>query len=95
MESNIRLTAAAKWTSRILGGGCGIALMLAAASAGAQSLKPVRLAMDWTTWVTYHAPILIAQNDGYFKAEGLDVTTASSILLRMSASNSMARASLA
>jgi NitT/TauT family transport system substrate-binding protein len=49
-------------------------LFILVGGAAAWAQTPVRLALDWSTWVAYHAPLLIAQEKGYFKAENLDVT---------------------
>jgi NitT/TauT family transport system substrate-binding protein len=41
--------------------------------ATAQPLTPVKVLLDWA-WLPYHAPFLIAQERGYYKEAGLDVT---------------------
>ena len=41
--------------------------------AAAQTLTPVKVLLDWA-WLPYHAPFLIAQEKGYYKDEGLNVT---------------------
>ena len=41
--------------------------------ATAQTLTPVKVLLDWA-WLPYHAPFLIAQEKGYYKEAGLDVT---------------------
>lgn len=50
-------------------------ILIIAVCAGTWAQTPVRVPLDWTTWVPFHAPILIALEKGYFKAEGLDVAT--------------------
>jgi NitT/TauT family transport system substrate-binding protein len=50
--------------------GLGLAL---AFPATAQPLTPVKVLLDWA-WLPYHAPFLIAQERGYYKEAGLDVT---------------------
>lgn len=35
--------------------------------------EQVDVALDWNTYVAYHAPFLVAQDKGYFADEGLDV----------------------
>lgn len=55
--------------------GCiGAALLIVGVGAHAVGATPVRLALDWTSYVAYHAPLLVAEQQGYFKKEGLDVT---------------------
>ncbi len=39
----------------------------------AQSLTPVKVLLDWA-WLPYHATFLVAQEKGYYKEAGLDVT---------------------
>ena len=39
----------------------------------AQPLTPVKVVLDWA-WLPYHAPFLIAQEKGYYKEAGLDVS---------------------
>ena len=46
---------------------------LVASPAAAQSLAPVKVVLDWA-WLPYHAPFLIAQDKGYYKEAGLDVS---------------------
>lgn len=41
--------------------------------AAAQTLTPVKVLLDWA-WLPYHAAFLIAQEKGYYKDEGLNVT---------------------
>jgi len=50
-----------------------LAIGLVAAPAAAQPLTPVKVVLDWA-WLPYHAPFLIAQDKGYYKEAGLDVT---------------------
>ncbi len=50
-----------------------LAVGLAAAPALAQPLTPVKVVLDWA-WLPYHAPFLIAQDKGYYKEAGLDVS---------------------
>ena len=53
-----------------------LALIAATAiSATAQAQTKVRVTLDWVPQST-HGPTFIAQYQGYFKAEGLDVTIA-------------------
>jgi NitT/TauT family transport system substrate-binding protein len=52
------------------------AMVLAIAAMGpamAQAPTPVKVLLDWA-WLPYHAPFLIAQEKGYYKKAGLDVT---------------------
>lgn len=44
-----------------------------AGTAMAQPATPVKVLLDWA-WLPYHAPFLIAQDKGYYKEAGLDVT---------------------
>jgi NitT/TauT family transport system substrate-binding protein len=54
----------------------GLALVaVTAITASAQSQTKVRVTLDWVPQST-HGPTFIAQYEGYFKAEGLDVTIA-------------------
>jgi NitT/TauT family transport system substrate-binding protein len=46
---------------------------LAALPAAAQTLMPVKVLLDWA-WLPYHAAFLVAQEKGYYKEAGLDVT---------------------
>lgn len=39
-----------------------------------QSTENVKLSLDWSTYVAYHAPIVIAQEQGIFAKHGLNVT---------------------
>jgi NitT/TauT family transport system substrate-binding protein len=39
----------------------------------AQSLVPVKVLLDWA-WLPYHTTFLVAQEKGYYKEAGLDVT---------------------
>jgi NitT/TauT family transport system substrate-binding protein len=50
-----------------------LAIGLASAPVAAQPLTPVKVVLDWA-WLPYHAPFLIAQDKGYYKEAGLDVT---------------------
>ena len=43
------------------------------APAMAQAPTPVKVLLDWA-WLPYHAPFLIAQEKGYYKEAGLNVT---------------------
>jgi NitT/TauT family transport system substrate-binding protein len=47
--------------------------LAAVAPAAAQAPTPVKVLLDWA-WLPYHAPFLIAQDKGYYKEAGLDVT---------------------
>ena len=49
------------------------ALLVSASSAGAQKLTPVKLQLKWFPQAQF-AGFFVAQQKGYFKAEGLDVT---------------------
>jgi NitT/TauT family transport system substrate-binding protein len=49
----------------------GIALVVLPVAA--QPLTPVKVVLDWA-WLPYHAPFLIAQDKGYYKEAGLDVS---------------------
>ena len=44
-----------------------------AAPAMAQSLTPVKVLLDWA-WLPYHVTFLVAQEKGYYREAGLDVT---------------------
>lgn len=50
---------------------CLIGLMSLPATA--QTLTPVKVLLDWA-WLPYHASFLVAQEKGYYKEAGLDVT---------------------
>ena len=50
-----------------------LAGMAVAFPAAAQTLTPVKVLLEWA-WLPYHAPFLIAQEKGYYKDEGLNVT---------------------
>jgi NitT/TauT family transport system substrate-binding protein len=50
-----------------------IGAAFAASPAAAQPLTPVKVVLDWA-WLPYHAPFLIAQEKGYYKEAGLDVS---------------------
>lgn len=50
-----------------------LAALLVALPAAAQTLTPVKVLLDWA-WLPYHAAFLIAQEKGYYKDEGLNVT---------------------
>ena len=52
-------------------GGCLTAI--AAWPAAAQTLTPVKVLLDWA-WLPYQAAFLVAQDKGYYKEAGLDVT---------------------
>ncbi|WP_395712541.1 ABC transporter substrate-binding protein [Reyranella sp.] len=58
----------ARW---MIGPLAGLAALAGASSAEAQT--PVKVLLDWA-WLPYHAPFLIAQEKGYYKEAGLDVT---------------------
>jgi NitT/TauT family transport system substrate-binding protein len=49
-----------------------VAAVLGAASPAAAQ-TPVKVVLDWA-WLPYHAPFLIAQDKGYYKDAGLNVT---------------------
>ena len=58
---------------RRFGGGLS-ALVFALCLAGqAVAQTPVRVILDWA-WLPYHSPFLIAQDRGYYKEAGLEVT---------------------
>lgn len=48
-----------------------LALLLGAGQAVAQT--PVKVLLDWA-WLPYHSPFLLAQERGYYKEAGLEVT---------------------
>jgi NitT/TauT family transport system substrate-binding protein len=50
-----------------------LAIGLGALPACAQPLTPVKVLLDWA-WLPYHAPFLIAQEKGYYKEAGLEVS---------------------
>jgi NitT/TauT family transport system substrate-binding protein len=64
--SLIRLGAALSASALVVG-------IAAMAPAMAQAPAPVKVLLDWA-WLPYHAPFLIAQDKGYYKEAGLDVT---------------------
>src|SRR5690554_6448424 len=37
---------------------------------GTEETTPVRLALDWTSYVGYHSPLALADENGYFADEG-------------------------
>jgi NitT/TauT family transport system substrate-binding protein len=49
------------------------AVIAAASPALAQKPTPVKVLLDWA-WLPYHAPFLIAQDKGFYKDAGLEVT---------------------
>ncbi|BDC29951.1 hypothetical protein NB2BOR_A42420 [Bordetella parapertussis] len=51
----------------------GIALLAAAGTAGAQAPEPLRVRLDWTPWGV-QAAFHLAQQKGWYKQAGLDVT---------------------
>ncbi|MFQ6685926.1 ABC transporter substrate-binding protein, partial [Bordetella pertussis] len=59
-----------KWWRRAMGG---IALLAAAGTAGAQAPEPLRVRLDWTPWGV-QAAFHLAQQKGWYKQAGLDVT---------------------
>ncbi|SMF70556.1 NitT/TauT family transport system substrate-binding protein [Tistlia consotensis] len=56
---------------------CGVAVAVALAAAAGSPARAeatkVRVVLDWA-WLPYHSPFLIAQDKGYYKDAGLDVT---------------------
>lgn len=62
------------WTSWTRTAAAALAIGFAVlAPAAAQTPTPVKVLLDWA-WLPYHAPFLIAQERGYYKEAGLDVT---------------------
>jgi NitT/TauT family transport system substrate-binding protein len=59
--------------SRLARVGCILAALLWASAASAQTPTKIRFSLDWIVQ-GQHAPFLLAQQKGYFKDEGLDVT---------------------
>lgn len=53
--------------------GCGSSNEGSSNAATDASTKTIDLALDWNTYVPYHAPLYEAQDKGYFKKQGLDV----------------------
>ena len=49
--------------------GCGAA----ASPSGPAHTEKLRLSLDWTSYVAYHAPIILAEEKGIFAKHGLDV----------------------
>lgn len=41
--------------------------------AGGGDGRKIDVALDWKSYIPYHSPLLIAQDKGYFKKEGLNV----------------------
>jgi NitT/TauT family transport system substrate-binding protein len=52
---------------------CLVLALVAASPVAAQPLTPVKVLLDWA-WLPYHAPFLIAQEKGYYKEAGLEVS---------------------
>jgi len=50
-----------------------LGMLLLAGTAGAQALEPIKVRLDWTPWGN-HAALHLAQQKGWYKAAGLDVT---------------------
>lgn len=50
-----------------------LATLLGAAPAVAQALEPVKVRLDWTPWAN-HAALHLAQQKGWYRQAGLDVT---------------------
>lgn len=50
-----------------------LAAVLATAPASAQTLEPVKVRLDWTPWAN-HAALHLAQQKGWYRQAGLDVT---------------------
>ncbi len=50
-----------------------VATLFGAAGAGAQALEPVKVRLDWTPWAN-HAAIHLAQQKGWYRQAGLEVT---------------------
>lgn len=61
----------AKRARYVLSAGLFLAASFGGCSAMAQT--PVKVLLDWA-WLPYHAPFLIAQERGFYKEAGLDVT---------------------
>jgi NitT/TauT family transport system substrate-binding protein len=50
-----------------------LGVALATVPTAAQPLTPVKVLLDWA-WLPYHAAFLVAQDKGYYKEVGLEVT---------------------
>ncbi|HTJ99829.1 MAG TPA: ABC transporter substrate-binding protein [Bordetella sp.] len=68
----MRTSKAQAW-SRFLAGAVGLAMCAAAAVATAQQPTPLKVRLDWTPWGV-QAPFHLAQQKGWYKQAGLDVT---------------------
>lgn len=53
--------------------GCGSSGGGSSNAAAHGSSSTIDLALDWNTYVPYHAPLYVAQDKGYFSKQGLDV----------------------
>lgn len=58
---------------RLLSGAAALVLCAAATAAAAQSPTPLKVRLDWTPWGV-QAPFHLAQQKGWYKKAGLDVT---------------------
>ena len=68
-----------KWRRRLAGIAAAVAMLGAGSAPGAE---PVRI--GWV-YAMANAPVLIAEADGHFEAQGLDVTSRASRAVRSSA----------
>lgn len=57
----------------VVAAGCGSSGGGSGDAASGGSTKTIDLALDWNTYVPYHAPLYVAQDKGYFQKQGLDV----------------------
>ena len=55
--------------------------LLSFPSAAQQTLTPVKVLLDWA-WLPYHATFLVAQEKGYYKEAGLDVSSSRAAVRR-------------
>lgn len=66
-------TAVSRRSSLLGAAALAIAALCGAAPAAAQALEPVKVRLDWTPWAN-HAAMHLAQQKGWYRQAGLDVT---------------------